>query len=72
MKISVKVKPGARIEKIKKTSEARFEIWVREKAVEGKANQAAIAALSRHLKVPQSRIKLFGGHTSRNKVFQII
>lgn len=37
----------------------------------GKANEALIALLSKHFKVPKSAITLLKGHTDRNKLLEI-
>ena len=44
MKISVKVKPGAREEYIKEIGEGNFELSVKEPPVQGKANRAVARA----------------------------
>jgi len=72
MRIRVKVKPGARVEKVEKLSESEYLIWIRDQAKEGKANLGAIKALSDYLDIPKSRITILKGHTSRNKLLEII
>ena len=72
MKISVKVKPNARQEKIERINESHFLIRVKEKPQEGKANKAVIKALSEYFEVPQSRIVLLKGQSSKEKIFKII
>ncbi len=71
MKIFVKVKPGAREERIEKISENNFSVWVKEKPHEGRANEAAIRVLAEHFGVPKSDIVLLKGKTSRQKIFAI-
>ena len=71
MKISVKVKPNARQEKIEKVNESHFLIRVKEKPQEGKANKAVIKVLSEYFGVPQSQIVLLKGQSSREKIFEI-
>lgn len=72
MKISVKVKPNAKQEKIEKVNEGQFLAWVKEKPQEGKANKAVIKALSEYFRMPQSRIILLKGQSSKEKIFEII
>ena len=71
MIISVKVKPQAREDRIEKIGENNFAIWVKAKAIEGKANQAVIKILSEYFDKPRSRITILKGEKSRNKVFLI-
>ena len=42
MKISVKVKPQAKEDRVEKKGEDNYLVWVKVKAIEGKANQAVI------------------------------
>ena len=71
MRISVKVKPNAKQNKIEKINESHFLVWVKEKPLEGKANKAAIKVLSEYFGVPQSRVVLLKGQSSREKIFEI-
>ncbi|NQU74470.1 MAG: DUF167 domain-containing protein [Candidatus Omnitrophica bacterium] len=71
MKISVKLKPSAKQERIEKLEENNFLVWVKEKPVEGKANEALIKILSEHFGVSRSRVSLLKGKTSRQKIFEI-
>jgi uncharacterized protein (TIGR00251 family) len=71
MKISVKVKPQAREDRIEKTGENEYAIWVKAKAIEGKANQAVVKILSDYFDIAQSQIVLLKGARSRNKIFAI-
>lgn len=72
MKIFVKVKPGAKENKIKKVDAVRFEISVKEPPKENKANFAALELLSDYFKVPFSKIRIISGATSRNKVIDLL
>jgi len=71
MKISVKVKPGAREEYIKEIGEGNFEVAVKEPPVQGKANRAVVRALAEYFHVSQSQVSIVSGYTSRNKVVEI-
>jgi uncharacterized protein len=70
MKIQVKVKPGSRTEEIKQEGNS-FIIRVKEPAREGKANQAVIKLLAKHLHLPQSQVRIVSGFASRNKVVEV-
>ena len=64
--------PNSRQEKIIKINPCKFEIWIKQPAVENKANKEIIELLSEYLNVNKSRIKLVRGKTSRYKLFDII
>ena len=72
MKISVKVKPNAKQERVEKTGENNFSVWVKEKPVEDKANRAVVEALAEYFGVSRSRINLLKGQTARQKFFEVI
>lgn len=46
-------------------------IYVQERAVDGKANEAVTKVLARHLGVAASRVRLVSGRTARLKRFRI-
>ncbi|HDO23772.1 MAG TPA: DUF167 domain-containing protein [bacterium] len=71
MKISVKVKTGAKKEKVEEISAGVFLVSVKEQPEKGKANQAVIKALAKHFKAPISEVKILSGRTSRLKIVKI-
>ncbi|HKZ22273.1 MAG TPA: DUF167 domain-containing protein [candidate division Zixibacteria bacterium] len=71
MKISVKVKPNSKIEKVEKAV-GFWIIHVKEPPQEDKANRAVINLLSAYFKVPKSRISILKGKKSRQKIVGII
>jgi len=72
MKVSVTVKPGS-----KKGPLVQPDLWggllvyVREPALEGKANKAVIDLLAEYYNVPKSLIEVVSGHTSKYKVIDV-
>jgi uncharacterized protein YggU (UPF0235/DUF167 family) len=46
-------------------------VRVKEKAEEGRANNAVIKVLANHFKVDESKIRLIKGFKERNKIFEI-
>ena len=70
MKISVKVKPHARIDKVI-VEDGTYIVKVKEAAREGKANDAVITLLAAYLHVPRSAVTIKSGLTGRNKVIEI-
>ena len=60
--IVVKVKPGSRKGPLVEVgSTGELTIYVREPAVDGKANDAVARLLAAHLQLPRSRIELVSG-----------
>ncbi len=77
MKIEVRVKPGAKTEKVEAPVAQLFggsepyKVSVREPAKEGRANDAVIRVLAKHFKVPASQVRILRGTLSRNKLVEI-
>ena len=70
--LSVRVQPEASKAEILGFREGVLRIRVTAPPEDGKANAAAIALVSESLGVPRGSIKLIRGHSSRNKVFQVV
>lgn len=70
MKIFVRVKPGSSLEKIEREGD-EYIVWLREKAIEGKANEALRKILARefHVSVKQVVVKT---PTGRKKIVEIL
>jgi len=71
MKIFVKVKSGAKKEKIEKVDQNHFVVSVKERPIKGQANKAVIRALADYFKVPKSEVQIRSGFTFRQKIVQI-
>lgn len=75
MKIRCKIKPNSKkgnlIQKSQDENGEFFEIFIREPAIEGKANLAVIKLLAEEFGVSKSRISLKTGIKSRFKIFEI-
>ncbi len=70
--VVVRVKPGSRKGPLVEVGpDGELTIYVRERAVNGKANDAAARLLAAHFQVPRSRVELVSGTTSRLKRFQV-
>lgn len=70
--VVVKVKPGSHkgpLVEVGPTGE--LTIYVREPAVDGKANEAVTRLLAAHLQLPRSRVELVSGTASRLKRFRV-
>lgn len=72
MKIFVKAKPKAKIERVEKIDNENFVVFVKEPPVKGRANKAIIKALAEYFKVPPVNVKIVSGYTSKQKVIEII
>lgn len=79
MRIFVKVKTGARETKVIPPPPTLLEderptyiMWVKERPVAGRANDAVIRALAEHFHTSPSQVRLISGATSRSKVFNIL
>jgi uncharacterized protein (TIGR00251 family) len=68
MKIKVKIHPASSKEKIKQKDKENYEIWIKEKAEDNKANIALVKMLKKHFK---SEIKIKSGFSSRNKIIDV-
>lgn len=83
MKIVVKAKTGSKVEKVERITEEPlglpglvrespvYRVLVKDAPVDGKANRAIIKALSKYFAVPQGRVSLIKGESSKTKIFEI-
>lgn len=72
MFLKVKVFPNSKKEEIIKKSEDKFEIKVKEKAEEGRANKRVKEVLARYLNISEEKLILIRGAKQRNKIFKIV
>ncbi len=70
--LEVVVHPNSKSPRIETSSDNALHIFVREPAVEGKANKAVVEVLSKKYKTPKSSITLIRGSKSKNKFFEIV
>lgn len=72
MQISVRVKPGSKVGPlIKIEDDQTLTVYVHERAVDGKANEAVVKLLAKHFGIAKSRVELIRGATSKVKCFEI-
>lgn len=69
--LEVTVKPGAKAPGIVVGADGSIIVRVRERATEGKANEAVRRALATALHRPPTSVRLVRGETSRRKLFEI-
>jgi len=68
VKISVKLHPNSSQEKIVKLNEKEYEVWIKEKPIDGKANEKLIKFLKKYFK---KDIKIISGFNSRRKIIEV-
>ena len=78
MKIFVKAKPNAKennvtppLPKLMPDDEEWYVVSVKERPVEGRANEAIAKILAKHFRVSRTQIHLISGANSKRKVFKI-
>ena len=78
MKIFVKAKTGAKENKVTPPllklipeTEEYYTVSVKERPVEGRANESITKLLAEHFKVSRSQVRLISGATSKRKIFEI-
>jgi len=70
--IVVTVKPGSRKGPlVEAADDGSLTVYVRERAIGGKATEAVTRVLAAYLGVPKSRLELVAGATSRIKRFRV-
>ncbi len=71
MRITVKIKPNSKKEKIEKIDGANFLVAVKEPPIDGKANTALVKTLAKYFNIPSSGVRIASGHTSKQKIIEI-
>jgi uncharacterized protein YggU (UPF0235/DUF167 family) len=70
--VVVRVKPGSKKGPLVEIGvDGGLTIYVREQAVDGKANEAVAKLLAKHLGVPRSGLALVAGATAKIKRFRV-
>ena len=71
MLVKVKCYPNSKKQEIVKKDKESFDIKVKEKAEQGKANNKILEILSSEFDVPVNKIKMIKGAKQRSKIFKI-
>ena len=71
MRITVNVKPGSKKGPLVEQIDDQITIYVQERAVDGKANDAVIKVLAEHLNLKPKNLTLEAGFTSKIKRIRI-
>ena len=74
MIINIRVKPGSKKGSLVQPNliDDTLVVYVREPAIDGKANKAVIELLADYYGVPKSHVEIIHGHTARTKTVRII
>lgn len=70
MKVHIKVHANSSQEKIERQAHTRFEIWVKEKPTDGKANDKVLKLMKKYF--DGRRVKMVSGFTGRKKVMEVV
>lgn len=71
MLFTVRVKPGSRKGPLVESTADELIVHVRERAIDGSANDGLVKALAAHFGVAPSRVRIVRGHTSRIKRVEV-
>lgn len=73
MKLNIYIKPGSSKGPLVEIGEdGLVTVFVRESAIENKANEVAMRLLAKHYNIPKTSVKIVRGHKSRRKLIEII
>lgn len=71
MKVYVKVKTNSKEQKIEDFGDFRYLVYLKSRPENNEANLELIKAISKHLGVPSTHIKIKFGFTSENKILEV-
>jgi uncharacterized protein (TIGR00251 family) len=71
MKISIKVKPNSKENRVEEIGPHHLLIKVKAPPRENKANREVMETLAEHLHVPKARLSIVAGMKSKEKVVEI-
>ncbi|MBA3744418.1 MAG: DUF167 domain-containing protein [Sporichthya sp.] len=71
MRVAIRVRPGSTRARVGGVHAEALVVQVSERAVDGKATEAALRALAAAFGVPRREIRLVSDPTSRNKVVAV-
>ena len=68
MNLKIKLHPNSSQEKIKMLKDNEYEVWIKGKPLDNKANLELVKILKKHFK---KDVKIKSGFTSRNKIVEM-
>lgn len=72
MRIFIRAKARAKINEVEKIDSTHLRVSVKEPAIGGRANKAIERAVANYLAVAPSDVRVISGHTSKQKVVEVI
>ena len=72
MKIEIRVKTRAKIEKVVLATSGIYEVSLNVPPVEGRANERVVELLAAFFKVPKSKIRILRGQKSKLKLVEVL
>lgn len=71
--VSVQVKPGSsQVPLVEEDADGGLAVYVRQRAVEGAANDAVVRLVAAHLGVAPSRVSIRRGRASKRKTLEVV
>lgn len=72
MRYSAYIKPGSKKGPLVEIDDNnQMTVYVRDKAIDGKANIAVIETVAKHFKKPKTYVQIVRGHSSRYKIIDV-
>ena len=71
MKLTVRVKPNARMVEVTELADGSYRVSVIATPERGRANRAVVEALAEHFHVAPSHVVILAGHTARTKIVEV-
>ena len=71
MKIKIRVVPNSKKESIQQIDSTAYRIKVRDKAMDGRANEAVLRLIAKHAGVSMADVRIIHGLRSREKIIGI-
>ncbi|MEK9132477.1 MAG: DUF167 domain-containing protein [Patescibacteria group bacterium] len=72
MRVFIRAKARAKINEVEKIDSTHFRVFVKEPAIGGRANKAIERAVAEYLDIAPSCVCVISGHTSKQKVVEIL
>ncbi|NJP08391.1 MAG: DUF167 domain-containing protein [Leptolyngbyaceae cyanobacterium RU_5_1] len=69
--LSVKVKPNSKQQAVKQEEDGSLTVHLKSPPVAGKANAELIQVLAKRFELPQSRIRIKAGLSSKHKLVEV-
>ena len=71
MRIKARVVPNSKNESIQQVDNITYKVKVKEKAIEGRANEAVLRLIAKHIGVRVADVRIVHGLKSREKIIGI-